>query len=159
VHLEDQVPVLVLHVLEADVAQDTGVVDEHVDAAEGLDGRVDDLVAVLDAVVVGDGLAARGLDLVDDDIGGLQESAHKPSKCAEVETHLAVGPLALERAAEVVHHYAGAAGRKEGGISLAETAARAGDDNDLAVEPQLIRHVWSLQRCVEMRRKAGKRKE
>ena len=71
VDLEDEVPVLVLHVLEADVAQDAGVVDEHVDAAEGLDGGLDDLLAVVDAVVVGDGLAAGGLDLVDDDIGSL----------------------------------------------------------------------------------------
>jgi hypothetical protein len=71
VDLEDQVPVLVLHVLEADVAQDAGVVDQDVDAPKGLDGRLDDLVAVLDAVVVGNGLAACGLDLVDDDIRSL----------------------------------------------------------------------------------------
>lgn len=68
---DNQVPVLVLHVLEADVAQDAGVVDQDVDAPKGLDGRLDDLVAVLDAVVVGDGLAACGLDLVDDDIRSL----------------------------------------------------------------------------------------
>jgi hypothetical protein len=74
VHLEDQVPVLVLHVLEADVAQDASVVDEHIDASESLDGRLDDLVTVLDAVVVGNRLAAGGLDLVDDDIGGLHVS-------------------------------------------------------------------------------------
>jgi hypothetical protein len=71
VDLEDEVPVLVLHVLEADIAQDAGVVDEDIDAAESLDGRLDDAVAILDAVVVGDGLAASGLDLVDDNIGSL----------------------------------------------------------------------------------------
>jgi len=72
VDLEYQVPVVVLHVLEAYVAQDAGVVDEHVDTAEALDGSVDDAVAELDRVVVGHGLAAGGLDLVDDDIGSLQ---------------------------------------------------------------------------------------
>lgn len=71
VDLEDEVPVLILHVLEGDVAEDTGVVDEDVDAAELLDGGLDDLVAILDAVVVGDGLAASGLDLVDNHIGSL----------------------------------------------------------------------------------------
>jgi hypothetical protein len=72
VDLEDQVPILVLHVLEADVAQNTGIVDEDVDAAVGLDGRLDNLVAILYTVVVGDGLAASSLDLVDDDISGLK---------------------------------------------------------------------------------------
>jgi hypothetical protein len=73
VDLEDQVPVLVLHVLEADIAQDTGVVDQDVDPAERLDGGVDNLLAVLDAVVVGYCLAACGFDLVDDNICGLEE--------------------------------------------------------------------------------------
>lgn len=71
VDLEDQVPILVLHILEADIAEDTGIVDEDIDAAERLDGSFDNLVAILDAVVVGHSLAARGLDLVYYDIGCL----------------------------------------------------------------------------------------
>lgn len=71
VDLDNQVPVLVLDVLEADVTQDAGVVDEDIDATEGLDGGVDDALAVLDRVVVCDSLAAGCLDLVDDDISGL----------------------------------------------------------------------------------------
>ena len=67
----DEIPVLVLHVLEADSAKDTSVIDEDVDATKGLDGSVDDALAVLDAVIVGSRLAASGLDLVDDDIGSL----------------------------------------------------------------------------------------
>ena len=74
-HRHDEVPVLVGHVLEADVAQDAGVVDEHVDTAVRLDGSLDDLVAILDAVVVGSRLAARGLDLLDDKVGSLWEGA------------------------------------------------------------------------------------
>jgi hypothetical protein len=72
VNLVDEIPVLVRHVLEADVAQDAGVVEKNIDAAKVLDGCLDDLFAELDTVVVGDGLAARGADLVDDDIGGLR---------------------------------------------------------------------------------------
>ena len=67
----DQVPVLVLHVLETDISQDTGIVKQHIDAAIVLDGCLDDLLAVCDAVVVGYCFAASGFDLVDDDISGL----------------------------------------------------------------------------------------
>jgi hypothetical protein len=73
VNLVDEVPILVLHVLETDVAEDTCVVDQDVDTAECLNGSVDDLVAVLDAVVVGNRLAASGLDLVNDNIGSLEK--------------------------------------------------------------------------------------
>jgi len=71
VDLEDEVPVGILHVLEADIAEDTGVVDDDINAAELLDGSLDDLVAVLDAVVVGNGLAAGLLDLLNNNIGSL----------------------------------------------------------------------------------------
>ncbi len=71
VDLHNEIPVLVCEVLEADVMEDTGIVDEDIDAAKGVDGGVDDLVAKLDAVVVGNGLAASGLDFVDDDISSL----------------------------------------------------------------------------------------
>jgi hypothetical protein len=71
VDLHNQIPVLVFHVLEADVAKDAGVVDENIDPAKGLNGSLDDLVAILDRVVVCDGLAASRCDLLDDLVGGL----------------------------------------------------------------------------------------
>jgi len=55
-----------LHVFEADVAQDAGIVDQHIDAPETVNGRLDDGIAVFDRVVVGNGLAAGRADLVDD---------------------------------------------------------------------------------------------
>jgi uncharacterized protein YfiM (DUF2279 family) len=55
---------------ERDVAQDAGVVDEDVDRPNASIGGLDDGVAVLDRVVVGDRGAAGGLDLVDDLVGG-----------------------------------------------------------------------------------------
>lgn len=70
-NLHDQVPVLVLHVLEGDISQNTGIVDQDINAAKSLDGSLDDLLAVLDAVVIGNGIAALGLDFLDDDISGL----------------------------------------------------------------------------------------
>jgi hypothetical protein len=67
----DQVPVLILHVFETDIPQDTGVVEQYIDATIVLDGCLDDLVTVCDAVVVGYCFAACGFDLVDDNISGL----------------------------------------------------------------------------------------
>lgn len=73
VDLDDEIPVLILEVLEADVAEDTGVVEEDIDATKSLDGRLDDAVTVLDAVVVGNSLAARGDDFVDTTSAALKE--------------------------------------------------------------------------------------
>lgn len=70
-HLHDQIPIRILHVLEADIAQNTGIVDQDIDAAECFDRRLDDSVSVLDTVVVGNRLAARLLDLVNDNISSL----------------------------------------------------------------------------------------
>jgi hypothetical protein len=69
--LLDQIPILILHVLETDISQDSSIVDEDIDAAKCLDGSGNNGSAVLDAVVVGNGLSASGLDLVDNYIGGL----------------------------------------------------------------------------------------
>jgi hypothetical protein len=71
VHLHHQIPVLILHVLKADIPQNAGIVDEHVDSAKGLDGGLDNPVAVLNGVVVCNGLAAGRCDLLDDLVGGL----------------------------------------------------------------------------------------
>ncbi len=67
----NQIPVLVAHVLEADIPKNTGIVDQDIDSTEGLHGGFDDLVAVLDGIVVGDCFAASGFDLINDDICGL----------------------------------------------------------------------------------------
>lgn len=70
--LVNEIPVLILHVLKADIAEDTGVVQQDIDAAEVLDGGVDDGFTVLDAIVVGGGFAPGGFNLFDDDIGSLK---------------------------------------------------------------------------------------
>ena len=67
-NLHDQIPVLILHVLEANVAQNTGIIDEDVNPAKILDCSLDDPITIFDAVVVGHCLSAGGFDLVDDDI-------------------------------------------------------------------------------------------
>lgn len=67
----DKIPVRVLHVLEADIAQDTGVIEKHIDATKVLDGGLDDSLTILHTVVVGDRLAASGANLLDDNVCGL----------------------------------------------------------------------------------------
>lgn len=69
--LHDQVPVLILHVLETNIPEDTSIVDEHINPAISLDGRLDNLVTILDRVVIRNGLSASCLDLFDYNICGL----------------------------------------------------------------------------------------
>lgn len=66
--LDHQIPVLIRHILEANIAQDAGIVQEHIDSAKVLDGSVNDTVAVLDAVIVGDSFASSSSDFVDDHV-------------------------------------------------------------------------------------------
>ena len=116
VDLDDRVPLLLGHVHEHAVAQDAGVVDEHVEAAERLDGGVDEALGALpvgDVVAVGDGLAAHRLDLVDDVLrraGRLTRAVHL--------------------AAEVVHHDLGPVRRQHQRVLAADAPARAGHDRD-----------------------------
>jgi len=71
VNLEDQVPVLILHVLEADITQDTGIVDQDMYASEALDCSLDDGLAILNTVVVCNSLSSCALDLLYHSVGGL----------------------------------------------------------------------------------------
>jgi hypothetical protein len=70
----DEVPIGILHVLEADIAQNAGIVDEDINATKSLDGGIDNLLAKLYTVVVGNGIAAGFFDFVYDNIGGLYGS-------------------------------------------------------------------------------------
>ncbi len=70
-HGDNQIPVLIGHVLEADVTENAGIVEQYVNTAIVLDSGLDDFVAVLDTIVVGYRFAACGFDLVDYDICGL----------------------------------------------------------------------------------------
>jgi len=58
VYLHNQIPVGILHVLEADITKDTSIVDEDIYPTKGLDSRIDDPVAILNRVVVGDSVTA-----------------------------------------------------------------------------------------------------
>lgn len=67
----DQVPVVIRHILEADIPQDPCIVDENVDAAIGMDCCFDDLLTLDNIVVVGDCLSTGRIDLGHDFVGKL----------------------------------------------------------------------------------------
>ena len=98
-----------VHVVERLVAQDAGVVDDDVDGAERVDRGLHDRLAAFgcgDRVGVGDGLAAGGLDLVDDELGGTLVAARAVDGAAEIVHHdqrAALGEHAA-RAAVRAHH-------------------------------------------------------
>mmetsp|Transcript_24549 Transcript_24549/g.35998 ORF Transcript_24549/g.35998 Transcript_24549/m.35998 type:complete len:213 (-) Transcript_24549:198-836(-) len=66
VHLVNEVPILVRHLGKRGVTEDTGVVDNNIDAPVSVHGGLDDLVAIHNGVVVGYGLATLGADFVHD---------------------------------------------------------------------------------------------
>ena len=70
-YLHDQVPIVIFHILEADIPQNASIVDQYVDSAEVVDSSLDYALTVHDIVVVGYGLAAGLSDLVDDLVGHL----------------------------------------------------------------------------------------
>ena len=70
-NLDNQIPIRIRHVLEADVPKDARIVDEHIYPSKVLDGRLDNLVSILDAIVVGNGFATGRANFVDDYIGCL----------------------------------------------------------------------------------------
>ncbi len=69
--LEYQIPILIFHILEADISEDSSIIDEDVYPAKVLNGGLNDCFSILHAVIISDRLSACGFDLVDNNIGGL----------------------------------------------------------------------------------------
>jgi len=116
-HRDDVVPVGPAHLVEDAVAQDAGVVDQDIDAAEGVARGLDDGVGVLrlgDRQRAGDRLAAALGDLVDH---GLRRTGVRAG--------------AIEARADVVDHDARAFARQQQRDRAADAAAGAGDDRNL----------------------------
>ena len=108
-----------VHLGEALVAQDAGIVDQDVDAAIfgfGFGDHGFDLIKIGDAGPVRQRGAARAADFRDDRGGGVAMAG------------------AVARAAEIVDHHLGAAAGELERISAAEAAAGAGDDRGPAFE-------------------------
>lgn len=68
-NLHDNVPVGFSHLDKRFVSKDTSVVDKDVNLAISVDGSLDNLVAELNRVVVGNSLTTGSLDLIDNLVG------------------------------------------------------------------------------------------
>ena len=79
-HLHNQIPIGIRHVLEADVPEDTSIINQDIYPPEALNGRLDDCIAILDAIVIGNGFPAARFDLVDDNICGLYSERFSKAK-------------------------------------------------------------------------------
>ena len=119
-HVDHHLPVDMRHAMEDAVAQDAGVVDDAIDAAELLDRGLDHTFGagrIGDAVGAGDGAPARGADLADHGFG-------RPG----------VDALAFGRAAQIVDHdRRPLVGGKPRDIA-ADAATSARHQHDLAFE-------------------------
>ncbi len=136
VDADDRVELLLGHREDHLVAQDAGVVDDDVEAAEGFDGLVDDVARGLEVghvVVVGDRVAAAIADDRSDLLG-----------------RALVGALAGHRTAEVVDHDLGAGGGQLESFASSNSVAGPRDNGNFAVEqshvavplPLLRRFAW-----------------
>lgn len=76
-NLDDQVPVSVGHVLEANIPQDARIVEQDIYPAEFLDGSLDDVFAILDTVIIRNCFAASSSNLLDDYISGLDKKVSR----------------------------------------------------------------------------------
>lgn len=110
VDVHDGVPQAVVHVGEGLVTEDTGIVDKDIDAAEGVDGALDDGVTVLGGSLDTGSLAASLLDLVDDVVG----------------------------VDEIVDNDSGTVLGKGQAVGAADASTTAGDEGDLAGEVNLL---------------------
>ena len=116
VHPDDRVPLLLGGVHQHPVADEAGVVDQDVEAAEGVDRLLHHrrrLLEVGDVGAVGHRLAAERLDLGHHLVG-----------------HLGGGALTGAGGAEVVDDDLRALAGQLEGVRAADAAARAGDDRD-----------------------------
>ena len=124
VDLVNQVPVGVFHLVEGLVAQDAGVVHHHIDAAEGVQGALHDLLAVGHRVMVGHRGAAR---------------------LADFRHHLVrrrgVGAFAVGAAAQVVDHHLGTMLGEQQGMGTTQAAAGPGDDYNLILKTDGVAHA------------------
>ena len=119
-HVDDRLPILGEHVVKHFVAQDAGGVEDDVQPAERLARLAHHREAVVefgDRAIIGDRVAARRLDLVDDFL-----------------RRRLVGAFAAAAGAGIVDNDLGAVRGHQFGDFAADPAPRAGADRDPSVE-------------------------
>jgi|GEM_PF-3850608 len=130
----DQVPIGILHLVEALVAQDAGVVHHHIDTTESFQRVLHDLLAVGDRVVVGHCRTAGLADLLDHQIG-----------------RRAAGAFTLSAAAQIIDQHLGTMTGEQQRMGAAEAATGAGHYYNLVFEADAVGHAWLLRDPVGMK--------
>ena len=130
-HPDDGVPLLLGQVDQHPVADDAGIVDQHVQAPEGLHGLTDQALGagpVGDVVAVDHGLSAEFQDLLDDLRGrGIGTAA------------------AVQLRSQVVDHHVGPGLGEGQRVGAADATAGSGhDDSAPGTDPLVVRHVLAL---------------
>ena len=136
VHVEHRVEVLVGHLPQRCPPDVAGVVDQHVDATEALQRRVDDRLPALGGrhrVGAGDGFAAGRGDLATTSRG-----------------RAGVGTVAGQPAAGIVDHDLGAPRGQQQRVLAPQSPAATGDDGDAVVESQLSSFTVPRTRAVQV---------
>jgi len=131
VHLDDGIPLVLLHVHEHAVTEDPGVVDEDVESPERLDRGVDEPLRTGElrhVLAVGHGLAAERLDLGDDAV-----------------RRVGVGAFSRQRGPEIVDDDLRSGAGEGQRVLAADPAPRPGDDRDL---PFQVRHALLLVKAL-----------
>jgi hypothetical protein len=119
VHLDHHVPFLFGHLQQRPVTEDAGVVDEDVEPAVGVEGRLHHLAGAggrADRDAAGDGSSPQGLDLGHDSFRG--SALPGPISCA----------------AEVVDDHLGPFAREQQGMGAPDPAPCTRDDGDLSLQ-------------------------
>ena len=130
-HPDHRVELRLLHLQQALVAQDAGVVHEDVDGAEVIHRRLDDplrLIELADVAVVRDGFTARGFDLL-----------------ARLRGRVLAAPATVDVYAGVVDDDLSAVRRKLHRDPATDAAPRTGDDGDPTIQKTHV--VSSFFRC------------
>ena len=80
-HLDYEIPIIIGHVFEADISQNARVVQKYVYPAKFSDCRVDYLVPMLNAVIVGYGRAPGSTDFINNHVCCLHDSDEHNVQC------------------------------------------------------------------------------
>ena len=67
-HLHDEIPIVILHVPEGDISENSGVIDQDMDSSERPDGSFNNLLPELHRIVVGNGLSSSLLYFINNDV-------------------------------------------------------------------------------------------
>ncbi|MCY1392665.1 hypothetical protein D9M71_75440 [compost metagenome] len=123
-HLVDLLPVAVFHFVEGLVAQDPGIIDQHIDPAKGIQCLLDNTRPVGHRIMVGQRRATRFTNLRHHPVG-----------------RRGAGAFALGRAAQIIDHHPRTVAGKQQGMRSAQAAASSGDNHHFIVQAHRIAHA------------------